>query len=1075
MNKLEFWNNLSVKKKMLLLVLLPMALIVYLATRQISALNDQLSDLEKVERLVRYSEVLSDIQSKTHDARPTAGLVDIASSMQTLKSLGPEIFPSDVAVRLSGLLDDYQESVVSIAEAADFIEKQELVEWQVDTYKQIIMIIEQSPAKGVLPVVNGHMVALSQLEWLVFWANEEIWQTQALVQAYQVGESGDLYSKQEIANLVQNQQLFVERFVAINADPMQVNLLLDSFSNPAFEESSLFRNILLSSEGITSLSGAEIKAGLDALNLRSNLIQGVSLAIEEQLRQEIRTLVTGFEQQRIAFLSAVTLLTIMLIVLGISLALRVTRNLGLVLTFLEQKDEDQEQAVSLSRTIGGKDELSRFAKEVERLTHERREGERRLLEAKDDAEQAKEDAIQASKAKSSFLANMSHEIRTPLNGVIGISEVLSDTDLTATQKDYVDTIETSSHLLLSLINDILDFSKIESGMLQINPHSTSIRETIYDIASIVAPKVKEKGIELNVDIDAKVPFRVLADDHRMRQVLMNFMSNAVKFTEEGSVTIGVQYQGESDNLANLLFEVKDSGIGIDKARQSKIFEAFAQEDDSTTRQFGGTGLGLAISTQLIELMGGKIQLDSVKGVGSRFYFTLPLAIDEREYQHRSPLNFDELVMVCNSSTHEERIKRDLAFYGMTVDSVAPTLAELNLDKVDSKTILIYVDGGGISSEEDSKRFADINGRGTAICLIRQFDSANKDFGRNICALITYPLLGNRLLKSIEACCKALAQGSVYTSIRNTSIDNRIRVLLVEDNLVNQKVATLHLKKIGCEYDIANDGQEAVTLFEKNQNYTFILMDCMMPVMDGFEATENIRATEQRLGLARTPIIALTASVVDDDIQKCFDSGMDDYVPKPFKAEILKEKIVTAIELKQEQLGGQQAPVQNVDTTSDVATANVADIEIEHSQRQPQPENDNSASTNATATESSSKVLLVEDNLVNQKVASLHLEKAGYQYDIADNGAEAVALFQRNGRYDVILMDCMMPVKDGFEATQDIRNYEKQQGMTPTPIIALTASVVDDDIQKCFDAGMDAYVPKPVRREKLLHEMSNYLS
>lgn len=1075
MNKLEFWNNLSVKKKMLLLVLLPMALIVYLATRQISVLNAQLSDLEKVERLVRYSEVLSDIQSKTHDARPTAGLVDIASSMQTLKSLGPEIFPSDVAVRLSGLLDDYQESVVSIAEAADFIEKQELVEWQVDTYKQIIMIIEQSPAKGVLPVVSGHMVALSQLEWLVFWANEEIWQTQTLVQAYQDGETGDQYSKQEIANLVQNQQLFVERFVAINADPMQVNLLLDSFSNPAFEESSLFRNILLSSEGITTLGSAEIKAGLDALNLRSNLIQGVSLAIEEQLRQEIRTLVTGFEQQRIAFLSVVTLLTIMLIFLGISLALRVTRNLGLVLTFLEQKDEDQTQAVSLSRKIGGKDELSRFAKEVERLTHERREGERRLLEAKEDAEQAKEDAIQASKAKSSFLANMSHEIRTPLNGVIGISEVLSDTDLTATQKDYVDTIETSSHLLLSLINDILDFSKIESGMLQINPHSTSIRETIYDIASIVAPKVKEKGIELNVDIDAKVPFRVLADDHRMRQVLMNFMSNAVKFTEEGSVTIGVQYQGESDNLANLLFEVKDSGIGIDKARQSKIFEAFAQEDDSTTRQFGGTGLGLAISTQLIELMGGKIQLDSVKGVGSRFYFTLPLAIDEREYQHRSPLLFDELVMVCNSSSHEERIKRDLAFYGMTVDSVATTLAELNLDKVDSKTILIYVDGGGTSSEEDSKRFADINGRGTAICLIRQFDSANKDFGRNICALITYPLLGNRLLKSIEACCKALAQGSVYTSTQIASIDNRIRVLLVEDNLVNQKVATLHLKKIGCEYDIANDGQEAVTLFEKNQNYTFILMDCMMPVMDGFEATENIRATEQRLGLARTPIIALTASVVDDDIQKCFDSGMDDYVPKPFKAEILKEKIVTAIELKQQELDGQQVPAQDVEPTFNVETANVADIETELSQRKPKLEDDNSAPINAAAKTSSTKVLLVEDNLVNQKVASLHLEKAGYQYDIADNGAEAVELFQRNGRYDVILMDCMMPVKDGFEATQDIRDYEKQQGMTPTPIIALTASVVDDDIQKCFDAGMDAYVPKPVRREKLLHEMSNYLS
>ncbi|GAL18163.1 CheY-like receiver [Vibrio maritimus] len=360
MNKLELWNNLSVKHKMLLLVLLPLALIVFLASRQITSLNNQLADLEKVERLVRYSEVLSDVQSKANDARPTSDVVDITSSLESLKVLGAEIFPSDEAVRLSGLLDDYQESVVSVAEAADYVEKQELVEWQVDTYKQILMIIEKSPAKAVLPVVDGHMVALSQLEWLVFWADEEIWQTSALIQSYQSGEATDELSKQEIANLVQNQQLFVERFVAINADPMQVNLLLDSFSNPAFEESSMFRNVLLSSEGVASLSSAEIKAGIDALNLRSNLIQGVSLSIEEQLRQEIRTLVAGFEQQRMGFLTVVSLLTVMLIVIGVNLALRVTRNLGLVLKFLEQ--EDDNQAISLTSKIGGKDELSDLLK-----------------------------------------------------------------------------------------------------------------------------------------------------------------------------------------------------------------------------------------------------------------------------------------------------------------------------------------------------------------------------------------------------------------------------------------------------------------------------------------------------------------------------------------------------------------------------------------------------------------------------------------------------------------------------------------------------------------------------------------
>ncbi|WP_230853620.1 histidine kinase dimerization/phospho-acceptor domain-containing protein, partial [Vibrio harveyi] len=227
----------------------------------------------------------------------------------------------------------------------------------------------------------------------------------------------------------------------------------------------------------------------------------------------------------------------------------------------------------------------------------------KLTQAKEDAERAKDDAIKASKAKSSFLANMSHEIRTPLNGVIGISEVLSDTSLTATQRDYVDTIETSSQLLLSLINDILDFSKIESGMLLISPHSTCVRESIYDIASIVSPKAKEKGIDLKVNISRNTPFRLMIDDHRLRQVVMNFMSNAVKFTDKGTVLLSVTTHVVSGSNAVMEFSVQDSGIGIDEQQQKKIFEPFAQEDDSTTRQFGGTGLGLAISTQLVELMG----------------------------------------------------------------------------------------------------------------------------------------------------------------------------------------------------------------------------------------------------------------------------------------------------------------------------------------------------------------------------------------------------------------------------------------------------------------------------------------
>ncbi|WP_407077139.1 response regulator [Vibrio qingdaonensis] len=919
-------------------------------------------------------------------------------------------------------------------------------------------MLEKAPHGGAIAAVDGHMTALSQLEWLMFWAEEENWQIQQLID-YQTDQDRIEMLKDEIRSLTQSQQLFVERFVAINADTEQVALLLGTFSDIAFQQSSQFRGTLLSSDKPNALPVAEVNIGISALALRLNLIQSVADSIEMQLRNEIGALVGTFEQTRMVFFTGIGLLTALVIFTGVNLAHRVIKNLNIVLKYLE--GGEQEQQVSLSDRVRGNDELSRFAQEVERLTIERQESQKRLLEAKEDAEQAKENAIQASKAKSSFLANMSHEIRTPLNGVIGISEVLSDTDLTATQKDYVDTIETSSHLLLSLINDILDFSKIESGMLQINPHSTSIRESIYDIASIVAPKVKEKGIQLNVDIDSTIPFRVLADDHRIRQILMNFMSNAVKFTSEGSVSIGVHHQGEQDNMASLVFEVKDSGIGIDESRQANIFEAFAQEDDSTTRQFGGTGLGLAISTQLIELMGGHIELDSEKGKGSRFYFTLNLPIDERTYQHSHELKFDELVMVCDDLEYEERIRRDLTFYNLDIARVVPNLASLQPFTMNKRTIVIYVEGGSVSSKHDEDSFAQLNSHQSAICLIRQFESVNRDFGRNISALITYPLLGSRLLKSIDACCKAIEQG-VPSFTNNALLTESVFILLVEDNLVNQKVASLHLKKLGYDYDIANNGLEAVEHYKSGKNYSVVLMDCMMPVMDGFAATKVIRDYETAIDAPRTPIIALTASVVDDDIQKCFDAGMDDYVPKPFKAEILKQKLVSSVEVKAENIANQASHQQST---------KVNDGGSDESQNA--GDKNTFASPELGAGEAI-RVLLVEDNMVNQKVASLHLKKAGYDYVIANDGQQALDIFQNDPNFDVILMDCMMPVKDGFTATKDIRSYEKQQGMSPTPIIALTASVVDDDIQKCFDAGMDAYVPKPVRREKLFHEMQNLI-
>ena len=302
------------------------------------------------------------------------------------------------------------------------------------------------------------------------------------------------------------------------------------------------------------------------------------------------------------------------------------------------------------------------------------------------------------------------------------------------------------------------------------------------------------------------------------------------------------------------------------------------------------------------------------------------------------------------------------------------------------------------------------------------------------------------------------------------------ILIVEDNKINQKIAGLHVGKSGYTFEFANNGQEAVNMYTANPNYAAILMDCMMPIMDGFEATAHIRRIEQEINSPRRiPIIALTASVIDDDIQRCFDVGMDDYIPKPFKFEMLKEKVISAIQASSPILQAQQSkPEEQIATVTPINSVKEPQ-QTEPHVSVPQP-SVQSASAPKEEVESivakSEKILLVEDNRVNQKVASVMLKKAGYSYEIADNGQIAVDMYRKDNSYDVILMDCMMPVKDGFAATREIREHEQSFGLNKTPIIALTASVIDDDIQKCYDSGMDGYVAKPVRKDKLFHQIES---
>ncbi|CAH1547260.1 Histidine kinase [Vibrio rotiferianus] len=1028
------WNNFSVKHKLISLVLLPICMLLILATQQVLSLSEQANTLQRAELFSKYVDKMSEIYQITQDSNAASPITDIKFRISELSTITPTLFNSS-HVDAKDALADLKESTISLVETTVSEDRLDLGEWVSDAYKQLLIELEKVPFTNATPEIKDHLTALTQLEWLLFWSNEENRLSQVLVQSAQQGEYDDEI-RSTILSLIQSQQLFLERFLNLNANKEQVSLLLDTFTSDAFVQSQDFRSYLLNRSDLDELSSLEIETGLQALKTRLELLINVDTTIKAQLTHDVESAIRKAEREQLIFILIIGLMTLLVIYSVLKLSQKVTQDLKLVLKFLKRDDSKQDD--SLKQIVKGKDELSQFAKEVQRLSYERQEASIKLKQAKEDAEQAKDDAIQASKAKSSFLANMSHEIRTPLNGVIGISEVLSETPLTATQLDYVDTIETSSHLLLSLINDILDFSKIESGMLLISPHSTCIRESIYDIASIVSPKAKEKGIVLDVSISPNTPYRVMIDDHRLRQIMMNFISNAVKFTDKGYVQLAIETKQLTGTKANIEFSVSDSGIGIDEGQQKKIFEPFAQEDDSTTRQFGGTGLGLAISTQLVELMGGKIKLDSKKGIGSRFYFELELDIQQARYENVSNTEASKPVtLLYDDSSFGERLINELSFYNIACSSTHYRCIDKPVaTQLPASSVLVYVESEPNCANKQTSYFRQLEACDIHVCLIRHLHSEQFDFEKNISAVITQPLLGQRLAKAIKTC--MARSPHLDADFHTKNLPTSGKVLIVDDNNVNQKIAGLHVRKAGFDFDFANDGQEALELYQANQ-YCLILMDCMMPVMDGFEATKRIRQIEAEQKKPKIPIIALTASVVDDDIQKCFNVGMTDYMAKPFKANLLQDKMLQAIADKPE-----------------AAATSI----IEESPK-------NTANKNG-------RILLVEDNNVNQKVASLLLSKAGYQFEIAENGQVAVDMFQQDRGFDIILMDCMMPIKDGFEATREIRQFEQDSGLSKTPIIALTASVVDDDIQRCFDSGMDAYVPKPIRKEKLIHQIESVI-
>jgi CheY-like chemotaxis protein/HPt (histidine-containing phosphotransfer) domain-containing protein len=628
----------------------------------------------------------------------------------------------------------------------------------------------------------------------------------------------------------------------------------------------------------------------DDFYIEESIPELLGYVVVEMHKSSLNNLVEGIRNVNIII---TLLLAMMLMLVLLSVTQRITKPIKQLMNLMGRAQQGERK---VRADLFGPQDVRQMEAAFNTMIIALEDRERELLSARDKA-------LESAKVKGEFAANVSHELRTPLNGILGMLELLSGMGLSPKQREYINIARSSSDALLLLIDDILDFSKIDSGKLEILYAEFNLYELMDDVVSIMSTQAQVKDIDLTYSICDPVPTYVKGDVRRIRQLLINLCGNAIKFTSEGEVSIRVLLTDETQSNLNLRFEVEDTGIGIPKFALEKIFDAFSQADNSTTRKYGGTGLGLAICRQLVNALDGEIGVTSREHHGSTFYFTLPMQYSSSSQQNTTQADFDSTQARCLVVDDSERVRSTvcnmLKNWGADADAVSSgdlALSVLKQATQDDKAYdVIIVDESmpSINGIELLRKIADESEISHVKRLLMTNQTHTESFLERFTAIdacLQKPVLQSNLYDHVIALLKGMA---VRDDLRDESllekkfIANDIRVLVAEDNSANQEVAIGMLERLGCKVVIAYNGIEVINLLMR-ERFDMILMDCNMPEMDGYEATHEIRKLKD--ANAKIPIVAMTANVQEGDHQKCLDAGMDDYLSKPLKIKNIRIKL-----------------------------------------------------------------------------------------------------------------------------------------------------------------------------------------